>query len=111
MIREWLFSSSLRSRLTRLNLIACAASVFVASCLYFAFDFVSVRTAMKEALSVQAQIVAANSVAALTFDDADAAKRTLSALKSSPRILCARRTGAMAGAAPTSAIPCPKLPR
>jgi len=62
-------------------LLACAA--------FIAYDLVTFRSARIDILSMQAQIVSANSVTALVFDDPDSANKTLSAFKSDPQILSA----------------------
>ncbi len=63
-------------------LIMCAALVIEES--------VAFRRNMVRDLSAQADIIGANSTAALTFDDPDAARETLAALRDKPNIIGAR---------------------
>ena len=50
------------------------------------FESVAIRHQIEQELDVRAQIIAANSVAALAFSDADAATETLNALRAAPNV-------------------------
>jgi signal transduction histidine kinase len=77
---------SIARRLARLNLLASAIALLVAGVALGVYDFVSFRTALRENQSAEARIVGSNTITALTFDDAGAAERTLSALRAEPRV-------------------------
>jgi signal transduction histidine kinase/DNA-binding response OmpR family regulator len=62
-------------------LLACAAVV--------AHDLLTLREQMVRDLSVRAELIGANSTAALLFDDQQAARETLAALKGQPHIISA----------------------
>lgn len=62
-------------------LLACTAFAF--------FELADFRQTLVGGLSIQAQIVGANSASALLFNDPAAARNTLSALKAAPNILFA----------------------
>jgi PAS domain S-box-containing protein len=62
-------------------LVACAA--------FIAYDLITFRASIVYNLSIQAQIIGSNSISALTFNDPQSAKTTLSALEAAPNILYA----------------------
>lgn len=78
-------------RLTRwidlVNLVTAGAALLVAGVLLVLFQFLSLRDGLVEDLTVQARIVADNSVAALVFNDRRAAAETLEALDGAPAVL------------------------
>src|SRR5690348_15215543 len=69
-----------------MNMLVSGAALLLAASAFFAYDQVTFRQALVHALSAQAQIIAANSVSAIVFNDPQAAENTLSALKNSPNI-------------------------
>ena len=79
-------SSPIARRLTRINMIASGTALVLAGAAFMAYDFVSFRDSILGDRSVEAQIVASNTLTALTFDDADAAARTLGALEAEAHI-------------------------
>jgi signal transduction histidine kinase len=79
-------SSSIARRLSRINLAASGSALLFAGAALGIYDFISFRTAILENQSVEAQIVGANTVTALTFDDPEAAERTLSALRAETHV-------------------------
>jgi len=64
------------------------AVVMVCLALFYA-EFTESRERVERELQTQANIIAANSTAALMFDDAEAGRETLSALKAAPNITSA----------------------
>lgn len=79
-------------------MVVSAAALVLASLCFMAYDQYVFREAIVRNVSSQAQIIALNSAAALTFNDPVSALNTLVALKSSPRIIAAgilRRDGTM----------------
>jgi signal transduction histidine kinase len=73
-------------KLTRMNMLASGTALLLAFVVLMVYDFVTFRSAMLATRSIQAQIVGANTVSALTFDDPATAERTLAALKAAPQI-------------------------
>lgn len=80
---------SISQRLTWMNLLVCSVALLLACASFIGYDLVTFRTARVRNLSTQAQIIGANSVTALLFDDPESAAKTLSALKADPHILSA----------------------
>jgi signal transduction histidine kinase len=76
-------------RLTWMNLLVGAVTLSLASAGFWAYDLVTFRLALIRRLSTQAQIISANSVAALMFGDPNSADTTLAALKAEPHIISA----------------------
>lgn len=68
------------------NLLTAAAALLVASVLLILFQFISLRGALLDDVSVQARIIGENSAAALMFSDARASSETLAVLSGSPNI-------------------------
>jgi signal transduction histidine kinase len=72
------------------NALISGAALVLASVALGAYDQTMVRRAMVDNLSIQAQMVASNSVSALTFNDPATAEVTLGALRAAPHIVSAR---------------------
>jgi methyl-accepting chemotaxis protein len=86
MPRLRVFRGSIAHRLGRVNMVASASALLLAGAALSVYDFVAFRQALIEKQSVEAQIVGANTVTALTFDDTAAAERTLGALRAEPHV-------------------------
>jgi signal transduction histidine kinase/CheY-like chemotaxis protein len=80
---------SFAKTLTWMNMLVSGAALLLACAVFMAYDRVTFRDTTVHILSTQAQIISANSVSALLFDDAQQAENTLSALKSAHNILFA----------------------
>lgn len=78
---------SIRSRLIRLISIASAISLSIVFSVLFIYEVVSYREDTIRDISVLANILAANSTAALAFDDPDAAREILSAVRAERLIM------------------------
>src|SRR6266851_5973639 len=78
---------SIKKKLTLMNMVVSATTLLFACMAFGAYELTTLRSNMVESLSIQAQIVGANSASALLFNDAKAAENTLSALKAAPMIL------------------------
>ena len=78
---------SISRKLTWMNMLVSGAALLLACSAFFAYDLYTFRIGIVRNLSTQAQIIGANTVSALVFDDPHAAGNTLSALKASPSIL------------------------
>ncbi len=105
---------SISAKLTRMNVMVSALALLLACASFFGYDLVSFRQMLIGSLATESQIIGANSVSALTFDDQQAANATLSALRNSPRVIAAAvftHGGALfasytrSGSAPVAIVP------
>jgi len=83
------YSRSISRKLTVMNMLVSAAALLLACAAFFAYDQITFRQSLVRTLSAQAQIIGANSISALIFNDPQSATNTLSALKSFPNIASA----------------------
>jgi len=82
-------SRSISAKLMWMNVVVSATVLVLAVMAFFFYDLVSFRQNLIRNLTTSAQIVGANSVSALTFDDPQSAGTTLQALRSSPDVASA----------------------
>ncbi|WP_151636537.1 putative bifunctional diguanylate cyclase/phosphodiesterase [Noviherbaspirillum aerium] len=68
------------------NLATAGAALLVASMLLILFQFLSLRSALIDDVSVQARIISESSAAAVLFRDGDAGRETLAVLSASPSV-------------------------
>src|SRR5947209_17774420 len=80
---------SIKRKLVLMNMLVSGGAVLLACIVFGLFELNSLKIAMVRALSSQAQIIAANSSAALLYNEPKSAEITLSALKAAPGILAA----------------------
>ena len=80
---------SIARKLTWMNLLVSGTALLLACSAFIGYDWVTFRQNTVRNLSVQAEIIGANCVTALVFNDSQSAGNTLSALKASPNILSA----------------------
>jgi PAS domain S-box-containing protein len=80
---------SIRYKIALIVLVTSGTALVIAGASLVTFDVRSYKTALVSDLSVKADIIAANSTAALAFEDYDSAKKTLNALVHEYRILVA----------------------
>lgn len=79
-----LFSArTISGKITRMNLLVSGSVLVLAVLAFFSYDMLSFRESLISNLSAEAQIIGANSVAALTFDDPASAEATLRGLNRS----------------------------
>src|SRR5437899_8191864 len=78
---------SIKKKLTLMNMLVSGATLVLACVAFGAYELTTFRSTMVQNLSIQAQIVGANSASALLFNDAKSAVNTLSALKAAPTVL------------------------
>jgi signal transduction histidine kinase len=76
-----------------MNFLVSATALVLASASFLGYDAYSFRQNLLRSLHTEAQIIGANSVSALLFDDHDSARSTLSALASSPAVVSATIVG------------------
>ncbi len=74
----------------RLNWLSTALALGIATLLLISSETATLREDFQHRLATQASLVAANSTAAVVFQDADAARDNLTALRLAPEILTAR---------------------
>jgi signal transduction histidine kinase len=80
---------SIKTKLTLMNMAVSGTTLLLACTAFGAYELTAYRSSMVQSLSIQAQMVGANSASALLFDDTKAAVNTLSALKAVPSVLSA----------------------
>jgi signal transduction histidine kinase len=82
-------NSSIAQKLARLNALVSGTALLLACAGFFVYDFYSFRAEAVRNLGMQAEIIGANSISALVFDDPRAAEKTLSALQAAPHVMLA----------------------
>ena len=81
--------ASIKQKLILVPMLTCAVTVGVAGILYLSLDIVSLRRELRRDLATLAQIVGANSSAALVFRDETAAAHILASLAAKENIVAA----------------------
>ena len=74
-------------KLTYIVMLTCSTALLMASIVHVTSEILVSRQSMIEKLSILANVVGINSVAALTFDDKNNAEEILSALRAEPNIV------------------------
>src|SRR6185436_20816016 len=80
-------STPIRGQLNRMVLLTSAAVLLLTVSSLFAYEFVTFRQTSKEQLATLGKAVAANSTAALAFDNSDDAEGVLTALEADQHIV------------------------
>ena len=80
---------SIKKKLTLMNMLVSGTVLLLACTAFGVYEMTTFRANMVRSLSIQAQIVGANSASALLFNDAKSAVNTLSALKAAHTVLSA----------------------
>lgn len=88
-MRLSLSARTISGRITRMNLLVSGSVLIIAALAFFSYDMFSFRQSLINNLRSEAQIVGANSVSALTFDDPASAAATLQGLSRSPDVVSA----------------------
>ncbi len=81
---------SIKYKLIAISMLTSAVALLFALAIYVSGAFFATRNGTMERISSLARVVGTNCVAALTFDDAEAAGETLKALSAEPQIVFAR---------------------
>ncbi|HEV8543323.1 MAG TPA: CHASE sensor domain-containing protein [Verrucomicrobiae bacterium] len=81
--------SSIKRKLTLIIMLTCSVALLLACAAILIFEIAGFKQVLRRNTEVMAQVIGANSAAALSFKDKDAAKETLSALKAEPYVLSA----------------------
>jgi PAS domain S-box-containing protein len=79
--------ASIRQKLTGIVLVASGVAVLVACTVFAIYDFTTFRRSMASDLTTVAEMVGANTTAALTFGDPQSAQETLNSLRVKPHIV------------------------
>lgn len=82
-------TTSLREQLTRAAMLTTSVAILLSGGALLLYELVSYRQTWVADLRTQARLLAGATVAALEFEDADAAQENLRLLKSQPKILAA----------------------
>ncbi|HZZ39615.1 MAG TPA: ATP-binding protein [Acidobacteriaceae bacterium] len=80
-------SRSVSARLMWMNVLVSGTVLVLAVIAFFSYDLISFRQNLIRNIETSAQIVGANSVSALLFDDPQSAATTLEALRNSPDVV------------------------
>src|ERR1700730_4053500 len=80
---------SIKKKLTLMNMLVSGSTLLLACTAFGAYELTTFRSTTVQNLSIQAQIVGANSASALLFNDAKLAVNTLSALRAAHTVLSA----------------------
>jgi len=73
-------------KLVLVIMLVCVPTLLVACALFFSYEYTETRTLIERDLTTIATVSAANSTAALSFEDPEAAAETLAALSAKPTI-------------------------
>ena len=82
-------NSTIKQKLMLIIMITCSAVLLLASAAILVYEITSFKDTLKRNTEVMAQVIGANSEAALRFKDKDAGKEYLAALKAEPYVLSA----------------------
>jgi signal transduction histidine kinase len=82
-------AQTISGRITRMNLLVSGSVLILAVLAFFSYDMLSFRNSLINNLLSEAQIIGANSISALTFDDPASADATLHGLSRSPDVVSA----------------------
>ncbi len=80
----------IRSTLMTVILLSCGVMMALTSAAFFTYEYVTFRQLTLRNLEILGKAIAANSTAALAFDNPDDAREALSAFKAQPHVVSAR---------------------
>jgi signal transduction histidine kinase len=83
---KWPGASTVRGKLLLASILSKAAAFLVAGGIIAGYDMLALRERLVRRLSIQTDIVGANCLSALLFNDPQSAETTLAALRADPRI-------------------------
>jgi len=104
--------TSIRGKLMTMNLLTSGVVLLITTAAFFAYDVFTFRQAIVRQLNTLGEAIAANSTAALAFDNPEDARVVLSAFKADPHIVAAAlydNSGKLFAAYPAS-LPAGALP-
>lgn len=82
-------AQTISGRITRMNLLVSGSVLILAVLAFFSYDMLAFRQSLINNLRAEAQIIGANSISALTFDDPVSAAATLQGLNRSSDVVSA----------------------
>jgi PAS domain S-box-containing protein len=88
-MKQWLLGSTIKRKLTLIIMITCSVALILACTAILLFEHAGTRQMLKHNTQVMANVIGANSSAALSFKDKNAARETLGALRAEPYVLSA----------------------
>src|SRR5881394_701669 len=80
----------IRHTLMTVILLTCGAVMLITSAAFIAYEYVTFRQLMVRNVKILGEAIAANSTAALAFDNPDDAREVLAAFKAQPHVVAAR---------------------
>ena len=83
---KWPGASTVRGKLLLASILSKAAAFLVAGVVITGYDMMALRERLVRRLAVQTDIVGANCLSALLFNDPQSAETTLAALRADPRV-------------------------
>jgi len=86
---NWLFASTIKRKLTLIIMLTCSVALVLACAAILFFEIAGTKQILKHNTQVMAEVIGANSSAALSFKDKSAAKETLAALRAEPYVMSA----------------------
>src|SRR5687768_18538353 len=97
-MKRWFNNAPVRQKLMVIILSTSSVVLVLTCAAFFAYELINFREAAVRSVSTVGKIIAANSTAALAFDNQDDAREVLAALASEPEIVAAslyRRDGTL----------------
>jgi signal transduction histidine kinase len=79
----------IRRKLMVINMLTSSAALLLACTAFLGYETITFRRALSQEQSTLANVIGANSAAAVIFNDAPAAAKTLSALQAEPQVVAA----------------------
>src|SRR5436309_13536997 len=95
----------IRRKLTEITLLTTVAALLLTRSVFFSYEFLTFRQATLRQLSTVGEVIAANSTAALAFENEDDARDILAALKAEQHVTAAalyNKTGKLFAKYPAS---------
>jgi hypothetical protein len=84
-MRIW-SSQSISDKFMRMTMLVSGVALLLAFVSFLVYDLYSLQQELISSMATEANIMGANSVTALLFDDKQAAENTLSALRNAPQV-------------------------
>ena len=88
-MKAWLFATTIKRKLTLIIMLTCSVALILACAAILFFEIAGTKQILKHNTQVMAEVIGANSSAALSFKDKSAAKETLAALRAEPYVISA----------------------
>lgn len=88
-MKDWLYGSTIKRKLLLIIMLTCSVALLLTCAAILFFEHAGTKKILKHNTQVMANVIGANSSAALSFKDQNAAKETLSALRAEPYVLSA----------------------